>query len=208
MQTYALAGPGMLDPIWFNTVRHGQHPAEVAAEGILSVNGVDLRLSRGALAAGTAVRVWLDGAGHFVCATRDEIERQAQAWQEAEAFKASERRKRLDEMRADAEVFNARIALPLRWDVGIKDVLSGLSETSWGDGRCKATVEHIYLLEDLQAGRLKRHEGDFLCTSGSGTNGKRYSTTVVRGEDGDGNPFQPKVTCKACLAQAKRWMRD
>ncbi|SFF33548.1 hypothetical protein [Paracidovorax wautersii] len=137
MQTYPVAGPGMLDPMWFNTVRHGQHSAEVAADGSVTVNGVALRLCRGAPAAGTAVRVWLNGSGFFVCATHEEIEREAQAWHDAEAAKTEERRLQLNALRADAEAFNGRIVLPVRWDVGIKDVLSGLSETSWGDGRSK-----------------------------------------------------------------------
>lgn len=208
MQTYPVMGPGMLDPMWFNTVRNGQHSAEVAADGSVTVNGVALRLCRDTLAAGTAVRVWLNGAGFFVCATRDEIEREAKAWHDAEAVKAEKLRRQLNALRADAEAFNARIVLPVRWDVGIKDVLSGLSKASWGNGRSKATVEHVYLLEELQAGRLKRQAGDFLCTSASGTNGKRWSSVVDRGHDGDGKPFQPKVTCKACVAQALRWIQD
>jgi hypothetical protein len=95
------------------------------------------------------------------------------------------------------------------WDVGIKDVLSGLSETSWGDGRSAATVEHVYLLEPLTAGRLVRQAGDFLCTAAAGTNGKRWSSKVIeRAHDGDGQPYRPRPTCKACLALAKRWMKD
>lgn len=95
----------------------------------------------------------------------------------------------------------------MRWDVGIKDVLSGLSQTSFGDGRNRATVEHIYLLEPLQAGRLARKAGDFLCTAASGSNGKRWSSKVIeRSHDGDGLPYQPKVSCRACLAAAERWI--
>lgn len=173
----------------------------------MTVDGVALRLPGERPAPGAAVQVWLNGSGFFVCATVEEIERQAQAQRDAEATEAEQRRQKLNAMRADAEAFNARIALPVRWDTGIKDVLSGLSESSWGDGRSKATVEHILLLEPLQAGRLNRHAGDFLCTSVSGTNGKRWSSKIVeRGHDGRGQPFQPKITCKACLAQAARWM--
>lgn len=207
MQTYPVAGPSMLDPIWFNTVRYGQHAAEVAVDGSLTVAGVRLRLCNATLDAGTAVNVWLNGSGYFVCATCEEMEREAQAWRDAQAAKAEDIRRKLNSLRAEAEAFNSRMVLPVRWDVGIKDVLSGLSETSWGDGRSKATVEHVYLLEDLEVGRLKRRAGDFLCTTASGTNGKRWSSTVAQGLDGDGTPFQPKVTCKACLAHAKRWMK-
>lgn len=108
----------------------------------------------------------------------------------------------------EARAFNAGITLPVQWDVGIKDVLSGLSEGSLGDGRSKATVGHIYLLKDFEAGRFKRHKGDFFCTSTSGSNGKRWSTTVEQAYDGASAPYQPKVTCKAHLRLAARWMRN
>lgn len=208
MKTYHVAGPDLLDPFWFNRVRHGQHAAVIAEGGTVTLEGVALRLRDEAPAPGTAVQVWLNGSGFFVCASLDEIERDAQARRDAEAAEAERRRQKLSAMRADAEAFNARIALPVKWDTGIKDVLSGLSETSWGDGRSKATVEHIYLLEPLEAGRLTRKEGDFLCTSASGANGKRWSSKIVeRCHDGEGMPYQPKVTCKACLALAARWIK-
>lgn len=209
MKTYHVAGPDLLEPFWFNKVRHGQHAAVVAEDGTVTLEGVALRVRDEAPAPGTAVQVWLNGSGFFVCATLEEIEREAQARRNAEAAEAERRRQKLNALRADAEAFNARIALPVKWDVGIKDVLSGLSENSWGDGRSKATVEHIYLLEPLEAGRLTRKEGDFLCTSSSGTNGKRWSSKIVeRCHDGEGTPYQPKVTCKACLALAQRWMKE
>lgn len=209
MKTYHVAGPDLLEPFWFNKVRHGQHAAVVAEDGTVTLEGVALRVRDEAPAPGTAVQVWLNGSGFFVCATLDEIERDAQARRDAEAAEAERRRQKLNAMRADAEALNARIALPVKWDVGIKDVLSGLSENSWGDGRSKATVEHIYLLEPLEAGRLARKEGDFLCTAASGTNGKRWSSKLVeRCHDGEGTPYQPKVTCKACLALAQRWIKE
>jgi hypothetical protein len=209
VKTYPISVPGLLDPGWFNTVRHGQHAAVVADDGTVTLEGVPLRLQGEAPAPGTAVQVWLNGSGFFVCASLEEIERQAQAQREAEAAAAERRRQQRNAMRADAEAFNARIALPVKWDVGVKDVLSGLSENSWGDGRSKATVEHIYLLEPLEAGRLTRKEGDFLCTSASGTNGKRWSSKIVeRCHDGENMPYQPKVTCKACLALTQRWMKE
>lgn len=209
MLTYQLEGPPFLDPLWFNRMRQGQHAAVVSPGGVVSVEGVPLRLSGDAPALGQAVRVWITASGYFVCATLDEIERVAQAQREAQELEAQRRRHQLNALRADAEAFNAMIVLPVRWDVGIKDVLSGLSEKSWGDGRSKATVEHIYLLEPLLDGRLSRLAGDFLCTAAAGTNGKRWSTKVVeRSHDGEGTPYQPKVTCKACLALAQRWIKE
>ncbi len=208
MKTYQLSGPDLLEPFWFNRVRHGQHPASVAADATVTVEGVTLHLRGEHPPVGSAVQVWLGFSGFFVCATTAEIERDAAERRERQAAEEAQHRARLDAQREEAKAFNARIALPVHWDVGIKDVLSGLSENSWGDGRSKATVEHIYLLEDFEAGRIKRRKGDFLCTSANGSNGKRWSTTVERAHDGSGAPYQPKVTCKACLKLAERWLVD
>jgi hypothetical protein len=209
MKTYPVSGPALLQPSWFNKVRHGQHAAVVTEAGTVTLEGVPLRLRGERPTPGTAVQVWINSAGFFVCATLDEIERDAQTMRDAKASEAERRRQKLNAMRADAEAFNARIVLPVKWDVGIKDVLAGLSQNSWGDGRSKATVEHIYLLEPLKVGRLVRREGDFLCTSASSSNGKRWSGKIVeRSHDGEGTPYQPKVACKACLALAQPWMKE
>lgn len=44
MKTYQLSGPDLLEPFWFNRVRHGQHPAIVSADATVTVEGVALRL--------------------------------------------------------------------------------------------------------------------------------------------------------------------
>lgn len=207
MTTYPLTGPALLEPFWFGKVRHGQHPATVSEDGSsVTVEGVALTFRSDRPAPGAAVKVWINGSGFFVCATDADLEADAAARQAAQEAADRARRDRLNTLRDEAQAFNARLRLPVEWDVGIKDVLSGLSETSWGDGRSKATVEHVYLIEPLTAGRLVRQAGDLLCTSAGGTNGKRWSSKVVeRAYDGDGKPYRPKVTCKVCLAFARRW---
>jgi hypothetical protein len=66
-------------------------------------------------------------------------------------------------------------------------------------------VEHIILLEPLEFGRLVRDENDFLCSTTKADNGKRWSNQVSDlWVDGDGNSFQPPVTCKKCLEIAHR----
>jgi hypothetical protein len=207
MKTYAVSAPDFLDPFWFNRVRHGEHAGEIADDGTVTIEAVGLRLRDAPLAPGTAVRVWLSTSGYFVCATLEEIELDRQARCQAEQARDERARQMRNAMREQAEAFNARIALPVSWDVGIKDVLSALTERSWGDGRNRATVHHIRLLEPLRAGQFVRNAGDFLCTSAKGSNGKCWSGQ--RGErwhDGEGTAYAPKVTCKSCLAMAKRWM--
>lgn len=206
MNIFRFFTPNPIDPFWLRRMRSGQHSATIAAAGAVTVEGVTLQLRDTGLAMGTAVRVWLDASGHFVCATVADIEREAEDRRAKAAADDAQRRARADASRDEALAANAEIALPVRWDVGVKDVLSGLSANSWGDGRSKATVEHIYLLEAFEEGRIKRREGDFLCTTASGSNGKRWSATVERWRDGAGLLYAPKVTCRACLRLVARWM--
>ena len=101
---------------------------------------------------------------------------------------------------------DAERMFPVRWQVGQKDVLRGLSARSWGDGRSKATVNHIHRLEPLEKGRLVRTAGDFLFTAAQGSNGRRWSSVEATALDGDGGNYQPKVTCSKCLSLARHWI--
>jgi len=111
-----------------------------------------------------------------------------------------------DKMRCaskQASAFNQSLNIPVDWHTGYKDVLSGLSENSWGDGTNKATVGHIEFLESLNDGRLKRERGEFLCTK---KKGKQWSgDSHLKSIDGDGNCYNAKVTCKTCIKAANRW---
>lgn len=209
MKIYSLTAPSFLDPLWFNQVRGGRHHGVVSHDGSqVTLNGTSMTLPGERPSPGASVQVWINHQGWFVCATDADLDAEA-----AESLKRSEaadreHRELLNAKRAEAEVFNARIRLPVKWKPGMKDVLSGLTESSMGTGRNRSTVEHIYLLEPLVAGRLARDAGDFLCTSASGSNGKRWSSEVTEAIDGDGHRYSPKVTCKACLTLAHRWMSN
>lgn len=200
MELFNLSGPDFLNPFWFNQIRYGEHEATVNELGHVILQGETLRFKVGALPTGTRVRVWLNQAGFFVCATEAELEKRVALQKEAEAARAQAQRVRWEALQREAQAFNARIQLPVKWTGGIKDVLSGLSESSNGDGRRQNTVVHVYLLEPLQAGRLKRQAGDFLCSSSAEHNGKRWSGEVEYSKE------HHKVSCKACLALAARWM--
>jgi hypothetical protein len=208
METHILRAPRFIDPQWLNRVRHGEHAAVIGEDGTVFLDNVELQFSDSGLPAGTAVTVWLNASGFFVCASCDALADKRRNDESRTRAEREERARALNLLRSDAVAFNARLALPVRWDVGIKVVVSGLSETSMGDGRNKSTVEHIYLLEPVSVGRIKRDAGDFLCTSASGSNGKRWSTVIERRADGSGSEYVPKVTCKACLAIASRWVLE
>lgn len=112
---------------------------------------------------------------------------------------------------ADAAAdFYRRYELPFKYDVGEKEVLSGLSERSWGDGRRKNTVIHLLVEEDWTQGRMKRKAGDFLCTSLSGSNGNGWSgqNLRLRAHNGENQEYTPAVTCKQCLKMMNKYAKN
>lgn len=93
-----------------------------------------------------------------------------------------------------AESFNQSLGIPVSWSPAIKDVLSGLSEDSKGNGRSARTVIHALLNAPLSAGKLTRNTGDFLCTSPADSNGQNYGQ--------ESRECCEAVTCRACLTIA------
>ncbi|SDY85904.1 hypothetical protein SAMN05444416_10993 [Thermoactinomyces sp. DSM 45892] len=142
----------------------------------------------------------------------DRLEQEARrkkATEEEEKQAKIRRAERSRKVRTEAEEFNASLKIPVLWTSGIKDVLSGLSANSWGDGRKSSTVEHILLLEDINEGRFKRLKGDFLCTTSKGSNGRNWSGSKEETRtDDDGITYVPKITCRACLKVAARWQMN
>ena len=205
METFRLNFGGFIDPRWMRAVQSGKHLAVVDSSGKnITLEGETLALD-GQLAPGTHVLVWLDR--NFYCCTKTDFDHHQAAIKAAAEEKSEKRRQLENKIREESETFNDAIRVPGKWTVGQKDVLSGLSENSWGDGRNARTVNHILLQEDLSEGRLKRAEGDFLCSSRAGLNGKQWSGAAqIDCLDGDGEKYLPKVTCKQCLKLAKRWL--
>ena len=206
MKTYRLnTSSGFIHPAWLNRMNGRTLDGVVSEIGTLDADGQTLCFPAERLPPGTAVRIHF--GRWFTCVTlEDALKEEAERRLAAERAEA-EQRDELNRASAEAQAFNERIRLPVRWSVGIKDVLSGLSARSHGDGRNRATVEHILLEQDLDAGRLRRKAGDFLCTSRGGSNGKQYAAQPVEVRtDGDGQSFAPKVTCRRCLSLAARWM--
>jgi hypothetical protein len=95
--------------------------------------------------------------------------------------------------------FNDSLNIPVRWVSQHKPVLSGLSESSSGNGMNRRSVHHIYLEEDLSYGRLSRRSGSFLCAPSTG----RHFNDCISGEGSK----DIKVSCSACLKIAKRFQK-
>lgn len=204
---HELTVPEFLDPRWFNQMRGGPQTGIVIDAQSVQAHGVTLRLSNpGEVMLIPGQRAYIILSRNFILETQDEHDERERRAKETEARRQEEYRTRLNRLREDAERFNATLHIPARWVPGMKDVLSGLSANSMGNGRNAATVEHIWLREALHDGKFHRECGDFLCTSAGGSNGKQWSAqteSVVF--DGEGRRYQPKVTCKVCLKIAKRW---
>lgn len=203
----ALRAPQFLDPMWFNRVRHGRHEAVVRDGGRVEVRGQILQMTDGVEPAGIKGQVWIDRSGQFTFASQEELEKDALRQQQERDRHAAQEKLLLDGLREEARVRNDRLRLPVKWTAGQKDVLSGLSRSSTGNGRNRATVNHILLQEPLSKGRLIRKEGDFLCASDSAGNGKRWSgRPEAVAFDGDGRPYAPAVNCRSCLRLAASWI--
>jgi hypothetical protein len=108
---------------------------------------------------------------------------------------------------ADAKDFNSLICIPVNWDVAIRDVLSGLKESSIGDGRNAAPVKDILLLEPLACGRLKCGKGDLLCAGNRKLNGKNWSGQRREWRFGsNGNNTSRRSPVKSCRGLVQRWI--
>lgn len=124
---------------------------------------------------------------------------------EAEKLRIEENQKQAIEKRkfSSAEFWAKHNNLPFEFSIDIKEVLSGLSANSWGDGTKKNTVFHVYLKSDFNSGRLNRKSGDFLCSQT--TKGGNWSGSLGQKDnfDVDGVKFTP--TCKKCLEILERF---
>jgi hypothetical protein len=206
-QKHLLARPSLLDPFWFNKMRRGPQEAIVIDQQTIEVHDLQLRLAHPEeIQLVPSEKVFVTCLDNFYLETEREWDERAREATERQAQEAERTRAGLNRIREEAETFNAALTIPVAWKPGYKSVLSGLSITSWGDGRNRATVEHIWLLDELHEGKLHRKRGDFLCSSSSGSNGEQWVSPESICRDGDGNDYVPKVTCQSCLKIARRWV--
>ena len=204
---HQLIGPSLLDPRWFHQVSGGWQEATAVDSQSVNFSGQVLHLvNPGEITLTDSQKVYVRLFRNFYLETAEERQEQERKGREQYEHQQQAYREQKNRWRAEAETFNATLHIPVKWLSGMKDVLSGLGENSWGDGRNAASVTHIWLQEDLHEGKMHRSKGDFLCTSSSGTNGRQWSAQPEDYcFDGDGNHYQGKVTCKSCLKLAARW---
>ena len=148
---------------------------------------------------GTPVEVWC--GQYFLCQslTEREQERQEKEQRQQERERQNIIWQELERQRVMA--YNAALTIPVRWFPEIKHRLGGLTVNSMGNGWCRNSVVHVYLLEEVCDGRFHRNAGDFLCTQQQGN----HFGELIREEHAKWNRQHMKVTCQACLRLLARW---
>lgn len=197
---------GFINPFWLRMVANKTLDGIVNSQGAIVIEGQLLVFKEAEQTLSPGTQVMVSVSDWITCTTLDEhlFKKDQRAQHQAEEDRL--RQERHSANKQQAETFNAALNIPVRWSVGIKDVLSGLSEHSNGDGYSRSTVHHVVLEQELRAGKLKRDKGDFLCTSASRNNGKNWSGSKASAlPDGNGGTYAPKVTCKACLTLSMRF---
>lgn len=107
--------------------------------------------------------------------------------------------------RKEAIEFNKKILLNVLWRPVHCMVDSGLNASSVGDGTYSKSVVHIELLEPFVDGRLKRNSKDLLCNSDKDSKSKLKGYRVLaEAFNTNGEKYNQKVTCKACLNILRR----
>lgn len=201
--TYKLNTPPFLDPRIFRAIWGKTYKVTTGSRGV-DIDGTLFTYDGPAPEVGTVVLVTLGQWATY------QIKTEVDAWdairmekinQQKEAMRQKSIQRRLE---AEAQHQDLASFLPFKYTAGIKDVLSGLSASSWGDGRKANTVQHILLLEPYDSPRLSRRHMDFLCTNPAGSNGKNWTDNKRETwVDDDNKEYTAPITCKLCLRQAE-----
>lgn len=149
------------------------------------------------LTPGTAVGVRRDLGGYLLARPVDGLQREAQIPQ---AAADAARVQQLEQARKDREnqEFNDRLNVPARW---LPDANPYLATDWYGKPRRTVPVYHVRLIDDLDAGRLRRRAGEYLCAAANRTKWADLFAITDRNID----DRSIRVSCCACLAVTKRW---
>lgn len=194
---------GMVPPSLADTVRGGCEGVvrDGGAVELNDVDGIHLKLKDSSeITPGTRVYV-KHARGSEWAKPMKEYEREQREKEAKAHLKARERRKEREENKREAEEFWAQYDIPFEWDVAIKGQRSGLLRGSSGTGRASNTVEHLYVCEAFEAGRLERESDRYLCDDEA----KFRFDEGERRQGPDGESYVPPVTCSSCLDFMDRW---
>lgn len=105
-----------------------------------------------------------------------------------------------------SQAFYERYAIPFTYSIEIKEVLSGLSAHSNGDGWRRNTVFHVYTLKRIDEKKRHRAPFPFLCSPSSAQSGGNWSASLGQDTYKQENQYRPMPTCKKCLSMLERYL--
>lgn len=207
-ERYPLVQPKFINPALVKQLRRGTATG-VVREGAVEYAGDRLTI-KGDEQPEKGAEVGIRGGhGSFYCKTVEQIEKEKrerkQRREERRREREREQARKQDRRRAEALRFWESYDIPFEYDVRIKVRRSGLLRGNSGTGRAKNTVEHLYVMEAFEEGRLSREADRYLCDDEAHI---RDEDAGMSRSDSDGNPYQKRVTCKACLDLMERFERD
>lgn len=172
-----------------------EHPHGIVIAGQLLTGNEPLQV-------GQAVRVT---AGQYVeLHYQADLDARRLASQQRQEMNDQQERDRLTAQRNAArrasQLFYEQHPIPFAFSIEIKERLSGLSESSNGDGWGRNTVCHVFTHEAVAFGRLKRSPHQFLCSPVRAQGGANWSDSLGRDTYTNDDGVRPVPTCKQCLA--------
>lgn len=174
----------------------------VAESGSVMISGGKLEPVGDGLEPGMDVRVRSRRGGVYARPLH-ELKKKKRNAKERRKVKRKARQRYKDWKRRRAGEFWNSYDIPFEWDVAVKGRRSGLTRGSAGNGRDSNTVEHLYVLEGFDEGRLSRAPDRYLCEDSA----KFRFTEGERRQDSEGGSYIPPVTCQRCLDFMDRWKR-
>lgn len=196
--------PGLMSSLQ-SRMEHGtvREDGTVAVEDRAELDGEGLeQAGEDPVEPGTEVVITLRGGDPY-CRPVSEQKREEREVKERHERKERARARLKDWKQRRAREFWNQYDIPVQWDVAIKGRRSGLSRGSWGDGRAANTVEHLFIQESFEDGRLKRDADTYLCDDSAEL---RFSEGERR-QNSEGDTYIPPVTCSRCLDLMARWKR-
>lgn len=195
---------------FYNKVRHLGNPHKI--EAIVKGGGLEIEghrfkfIDEGHPVDGETVLFWMSNWGYayvkseYDAYQKERIESLIRE-KEADRLKALERKQKADD-------FYKSLNFPVAYHVGVKEVLSGLSASSWGDGQKRNSAIHLILDEDFESGRLKRQKREFLCSQQKQVaNWSGQNDSQLYAHHGRDLKWVPEITCKQCLKKLDKYIK-
>lgn len=206
MDIYQLRLVSTVAPKWLDVEHSGRlavHDNQVTLDGERLEIICCLQQSGGAeapkLATGAWLEVWQLSSGVFVGAKAEDVDDARAAKSAREEAVQDARRENEERLLNQARAFNASLQIPARWVPGVIADASGNHSRVTAHDLDECDI-HVLLKQAMHDGRLIRKPADLLCRRSVGSGGgHRLKVTAMEGA---------KVTCKECLALAKRWRSD